>query len=85
MIPAEKQWGRVAAVDIDSGKVAWKHDTEQPLIGGGLATAGCLYFFGESNGNFNALDSKTGKKASVSKTRSEENVEDLGHYLAGLY
>ncbi|MFL5421273.1 MAG: pyrroloquinoline quinone-dependent dehydrogenase [Myxococcales bacterium] len=62
VIPGEKQWGRVAAVDIDSGKVAWKHDTEQPLIGGGLATAGGLYFFGEGNGSFNALDSKTGKK-----------------------
>jgi glucose dehydrogenase len=61
-IPSEKQWGRVAAVNIDTGKLAWKHDTAQPLIGGGLATAGGLYFFGEGNGNFNALDSKTGKK-----------------------
>jgi len=62
VIPSEKQWGRVAAVDVDSGKVKWKFDTEQPLIGGGLATAGGLYFFGEGNGNFNALDSATGKK-----------------------
>lgn len=62
VIPGEKQWGRVAAVDVDTGKVRWKHDTEQPLIGGGLATAGGLYFFGEGNGSFNALDSATGKK-----------------------
>jgi PQQ-dependent dehydrogenase (methanol/ethanol family) len=62
VIPGEKQWGRVAAVNIDTGRIAWKHDTEQPLIGGGLATAGGLYFFGEGNGSFNALDSKTGKK-----------------------
>ena len=62
VIPGEKQWGRVAAVNIDTGKIAWKHDTEQPLIGGGLLTAGGLYFFGEGNGSFNALDSKTGKK-----------------------
>jgi PQQ-dependent dehydrogenase (methanol/ethanol family) len=62
VIPSEKQWGRVAAVNVDTGKVAWKFDTEQPLIGGGLATAGGLYFFGEGNGNFNALDSSTGKK-----------------------
>jgi PQQ-dependent dehydrogenase (methanol/ethanol family) len=61
-IPSEKQWGRVSAVNVDTGKVAWKHDTEQPLIGGGLATAGGLFFFGEGNGSFNALDSKTGKK-----------------------
>ena len=62
VIPSEKQWGRVAAVNIDTGKVAWKFDTEQPLIGGGLATAGGLVFFGEGNGSFNALDSATGKK-----------------------
>ncbi len=62
VIATEKQWGRVSAVNIDTGKVAWKHDTEQPLIGGGLATAGGLFFFGEGNGSFNALDSKAGKK-----------------------
>ena len=61
-IPSEKQWGRVAAVNVDTGKIAWKHDTAQPLIGGGLATAGGLFFFGEGNGDFDALDSKTGKK-----------------------
>jgi PQQ-dependent dehydrogenase (methanol/ethanol family) len=61
VIPGEKQWGRVAAVNIDTGKIAWKYDTEQPLIGGGLATAGDLFFFGEGNGLFKALDAKTGK------------------------
>jgi outer membrane protein assembly factor BamB len=60
-IPGEKQWGRVAAVNIDTGKMAWKYDTEQPLIGGALATAGDLLFFGEGNGLFKALDAKTGK------------------------
>ena len=62
VIPTEKQWGRLAAVNIDDGKVAWKYDTEQPLIGGALATAGDLVFFGEGNGNFNALNAKDGKK-----------------------
>ncbi len=61
-IPGEKQWGRVAAVNVDSDAIAWQHDTEQPLIGGGMATAGDLFFFGEGNGNFNALDAKSGKK-----------------------
>ena len=62
VIPGEKQWGRLAAVNVDDGKVAWKFDTEQPLIGGALATAGDLVFFGEGNGNFNALDARNGKK-----------------------
>ena len=61
-IPGEKQWGRLAAVSVDSGKMVWKYDTEQPLIGGALATAGDLVFFGEGNGNINALDAKAGKR-----------------------
>ncbi|HSD40688.1 MAG TPA: PQQ-binding-like beta-propeller repeat protein [Burkholderiales bacterium] len=61
VIPGEKQWGRVAAVNIDTGKIAWKYDTEQPLIGGGLATGGGLFFFGEGNGLFKALDAANGK------------------------
>jgi alcohol dehydrogenase (cytochrome c) len=61
-IPSEKQWGRLAAVNIDTGKMAWKFDTEQPLIGGVLATAGDLVFNGESNGLFRAFDAKSGKK-----------------------
>jgi glucose dehydrogenase len=61
VIPTERQWGRLAAVNIDSGKMAWKFDTEQPLIGGALATAGNLVFFGEGNSLFRALDARNGK------------------------
>ena len=61
VIPSEKQSGRLVAVNIDTGKVAWKFDTEQPLIGGVLATAGDLVFNGEGNGLFRAFDAKTGK------------------------
>ena len=62
IIPGEKQWGRLAAVDLNTGKLAWKADTEQPLMGGVLATAGNLVFTGEGNGSFNAYDAKSGKK-----------------------
>lgn len=62
VIPGEKQWGRLAAVNLDNGKLAWKADTDQPLMGGVLATAGNLVFTGEGNGMFNAYDARTGKK-----------------------
>jgi alcohol dehydrogenase (cytochrome c) len=62
VIPSEKQWGRLAAVNIDTGKMVWKVDTEQPLIGGVLATAGNLVFNGEGNGMFSAFDASNGKK-----------------------
>ena len=53
-IPGEEQWGRLVAVNLDTGKVAWGVKTPQPLIGGVLATAGGLVFNGEANGWFNA-------------------------------
>ncbi len=62
LIPDEKQAGRLVAVDLNTGRLAWKFDTEQPLIGGVLATAGDLVFNGEGNGLFRAFDAKTGKK-----------------------
>src|SRR5881296_3444811 len=60
-IPGEEQWGQLAAVNLDTGKLAWKVKTPQPLIGGVLATAGDLVFNGEANGWFKAFDAKTGK------------------------
>jgi alcohol dehydrogenase (cytochrome c) len=61
-IPSEQQWGKLSAVNIDTGKIAWDFKTEQPLIGGVLATAGGLVFNGEGNGLFRAFDASTGKK-----------------------
>ena len=61
-IPGEEQWGRLVAVNMDTGKIAWGVKTPQPLIGGVLATAGGLVFNGEGNGWFKAFDSRTGKE-----------------------
>ncbi len=60
-IPGEEQFGNVAAVNIDTGKVVWKARTDQPMIGGALSTAGNLVFAGEGNGWFKAYDARTGK------------------------
>jgi len=61
-IPSEEQWGRLVAVNLDTGKVAWGAKTPQPLIGGVLATAGDLVFNGEANGWYKAYDARTGKE-----------------------
>jgi alcohol dehydrogenase (cytochrome c) len=60
VIPSEQQWGNVTAVDYNTGSIRWKVKTEQPMIGGVLATAGGLVFTGEGNGQFKAYDSETG-------------------------
>jgi PQQ-dependent dehydrogenase (methanol/ethanol family) len=60
VIPTEEQWGNITAVDYNTGKISWQVKTEQPMIGGVLATAGGLLFTGEGNGRFSAFDSETG-------------------------
>jgi alcohol dehydrogenase (cytochrome c) len=60
--PHGVQDGRFVAIDTETGKIAWTYMTPQPLMGGALATAGNLAFFGEGNGWFNALDATTGKR-----------------------
>ena len=62
VIPTEQQSGNVTAVDYNTGKIAWQVKTEQPMIGGTLATAGGLVFAGEGNGWFRAYDAKSGNK-----------------------
>ena len=62
VIPTEEQWGNVTAVNYDTGKIVWQVKTEQPMIGGILATAGGLVFAGEGNGKFKAYDSMTGSE-----------------------
>ncbi len=62
VIPGSKQWGNITAVDYNTGKIKWKVKTDQPMIGGILATAGGLVFAGEGNGMFRAYDAKSGSK-----------------------
>ncbi|MCH7710530.1 MAG: PQQ-binding-like beta-propeller repeat protein, partial [Proteobacteria bacterium] len=60
VIPGEQQWGNITAVDYNTGKIKWKVKTQQPMIGGVLATAGGVVFTGEGNGYFKAYDSANG-------------------------
>jgi PQQ-dependent dehydrogenase (methanol/ethanol family) len=60
VIPGEEQAGYLVGVNLDTGKVAWKVKTPQPLMGGVLATGGNLVFNGEGNGWFKAFDASNG-------------------------
>jgi glucose dehydrogenase len=61
VIPTEESWGKLVAVDYNTGKVRWGVQTSLPMIGGALATAGGVVFAGEANGHFNAYDARDGK------------------------
>ncbi|HXV08697.1 MAG TPA: PQQ-binding-like beta-propeller repeat protein [Burkholderiales bacterium] len=83
VIPGERQWGRLAAVNIDTGKVVWNADTEQPLMGGVLATAGGLVFTGEGNGQFNAYDARNGKKLWTFQCGAGVNAPPVSYMVGG--
>jgi alcohol dehydrogenase (cytochrome c) len=51
--------GSITAIDVSSGKVARKHWTKHPQLGGLLSTAGGLVFAGYAEGQVVALDSTT--------------------------
>lgn len=82
-IPSEKQSGRLSAVNVDTGKVAWKFDTDEPLIGGVLTTAGNLVFNGEANGLFRAFDASNGKKLWEYQTGAGVNAPAVSYSVKG--
>lgn len=52
----------IMAIDVESGKVQWKFELVQnSLQAGVLATGGGIVFAASAEGNFIALDAKTGK------------------------
>ncbi|NNL86454.1 MAG: PQQ-binding-like beta-propeller repeat protein [Myxococcales bacterium] len=58
-----QRFGTLSAVDTrGSGRIRWQVKTEEPLIGGVLATAGDLVFMGEADGTFSAFDAGDGKR-----------------------
>jgi PQQ-dependent dehydrogenase (methanol/ethanol family) len=59
-IPNEPQFGIFSAINLQTGEIAWKHQVDQPMMGGALSTAGNLTFTGEGSGKFTAYNSRTG-------------------------
>ncbi|HWT28547.1 MAG TPA: PQQ-binding-like beta-propeller repeat protein [Methylophilaceae bacterium] len=80
----EARWGLLSAIDLTTGKIAWQQKTEQPLVGGVLATAGGLVFTGEGNGNFNAYDQKTGERLWHDKAEAGVNAPPITYEIDGV-
>lgn len=60
--PGGRARGHLDAYDPVSGKKFWSYDSKYPLLASGLSTAGDLVFTGDPEGNFFALDARTGEK-----------------------
>jgi alcohol dehydrogenase (cytochrome c) len=57
----EKDWGALRALDPQTGEMKWEFRHNSAPWGGTLATAGGLVFAGDIEGNFIAVDARTGK------------------------
>jgi len=61
-VPGADHFGEVQAWNVDTGQKVWTHNyAKSPNWGAMLATAGGLVFSGSDEGNFYALDARTGK------------------------
>jgi len=57
---ADEAWGAVRALDATTGAKVWDFRLPSPSWSGVLSTAGGLVFSGSNEGNFYALDAKSG-------------------------
>ncbi|KMO40611.1 PQQ-dependent dehydrogenase, methanol/ethanol family [Methylobacterium aquaticum] len=74
--------GSVTAIDVKTGKVAGKHETPFPLLGGMLATPD-LVFTGEPSGGVMALDAKSLDKLWEFRTGSGVNAPPMTFTVDG--
>jgi alcohol dehydrogenase (cytochrome c) len=58
---AEPFYGALRALDLKTGKPVWEWKHVSPTWSGVLSTAGGVVFTGDAEGNFIALDAKSGK------------------------
>jgi glucose dehydrogenase len=78
------RWGLLSSIDLATGKIAWQVKTEQPLVGGVLATAGGLVWMGEGNGHFNAYNSQTGELLWQTKSEFGVNAPPITYTIDGV-
>lgn len=54
--------GTITAIDMKTGKVAWRHNTPYPAQGGITLTSSGIAFTSDAGGNIYALDPRTGRE-----------------------
>lgn len=78
------RWGVLSAIDLASGRIKWQKKTEQPLVGGLLATAGNLVFMGEGSGRFNAYAAAGGELLWSDQLDAGVNAPPITYQIDGV-
>ena len=80
----DPRWGVLSAINLGTGKMQWQVKTEQPLIGGLLATSSGLLFVGEGNGHFDAYNSNTGDLLWQANVDAGVNAPPISYEIDGV-
>ena len=78
------RWGVLVDIDLQTGHVRWAPKTEDPLIGGVLATAGNLVFSGEGSGDVNAWEASSGKLLWKYRCEAGANAPPITYEIDGV-
>jgi PQQ-dependent dehydrogenase (methanol/ethanol family) len=80
----DEAWGTLTALDLRAGgRRRWQVRTEEPLIGGVLATAGGLVFSGAGKGRFAAFAAGTGTELWSYACDAGVNAPPITYAVAG--
>jgi glucose dehydrogenase len=77
-------WGTLTALDLrEDGRLRWQVRTDEPLIGGVLATAGGLVFSGAGQGRFAAFDAAGGRELWSYQCAAGVNAPPVTYAIGG--
>jgi alcohol dehydrogenase (cytochrome c) len=76
-------YGRLQAINLDTGKTAWVSRERTPILTGTLATAGGLVFAGSFDRSFSAYDDATGKRLWTTRLAEVPNSDPISYELNG--
>jgi alcohol dehydrogenase (cytochrome c) len=76
-------YGKMMALHVDTGEVAWQVKTRTPLGGGTLVTGGGLVFNGDPEGNFVAYSTQDGARLWSYQTGSGMRGAPIAYHLDG--
>ena len=80
----DEVWGTLTALDLGAGgRLRWQVKTDEPLVGGVLATAGGLVFSGVGRGVFAAFDAGSGKRLWSYQCDAGVNAPPITYRLGG--
>jgi alcohol dehydrogenase (cytochrome c) len=80
----DEAWGTLSAVDLRAvGRLRWQVRTEEPLVGGVMATAGGLVFSGAGRGLFAAFSSTTGQRLWGYQCDAGVNAPPISYQVGG--